>query len=231
MALTRTAKSCGSGAPMPASSLREAAQATVSNKHGHRGEREVSRKTIARGMPGRFGVTVVTTLVCLFFYTRGCGRIERPAFPAPSDLQKAERSWQTSRGSRGEIAKLCVMRTSAPSPHMSSPGLTGRPSIPETHENNREAAAYWIVRSRLRQGFDGACDLPARRSFSEGGKPDDDSCVESGKAITRRPCFRSDDRYFTSHRSFISASRAAESSRKSRALPPASGWARLAARL
>jgi hypothetical protein len=41
----------------------------VSNKPGHRGEREVSRKTIARGMPGRSGVTVVTTLVCLFFIT------------------------------------------------------------------------------------------------------------------------------------------------------------------
>src|SRR6266436_10450214 len=36
---------------------------------------------------------------------------------------------------------------SAPHPHPSSPGLTGRPSIPETPENNREAAAYWIVRS------------------------------------------------------------------------------------
>jgi hypothetical protein len=34
---------------MPASSLREEAQATVSNKPGHRGEREVSRKTIAQG--------------------------------------------------------------------------------------------------------------------------------------------------------------------------------------
>jgi len=49
-----------------ASSLREEAQATVSSKRGHRGEREVSRKTIARGMPGRSGVTVVTTLVCFF---------------------------------------------------------------------------------------------------------------------------------------------------------------------
>jgi hypothetical protein len=47
----RTAKSCRSDAPMLASSLREEAQATVSNKPG-RGEREVSRKTIARGMPG-----------------------------------------------------------------------------------------------------------------------------------------------------------------------------------
>src|SRR5712671_1431563 len=48
----RTAKSCRSDAPGLASSLREEAQATVSNKPGRRGEREVSRKTIARGMPG-----------------------------------------------------------------------------------------------------------------------------------------------------------------------------------
>src|SRR5438874_4809308 len=61
---------------------------TVSNKPGHRGEREVSRKTIARGMPGRSGVTVVTTLVCfVLFRTRDCGRIGRPAFPAPSDFK------------------------------------------------------------------------------------------------------------------------------------------------
>src|SRR5467141_26115 len=68
MMLKRTAKSCRSDAPMLASSLREEAQATVSNKPGHRGEREVSRKTIARGMPGRSGVTVVTMLVCLFYF-------------------------------------------------------------------------------------------------------------------------------------------------------------------
>src|SRR5258705_1278804 len=60
MMLKRTAKSCRSDAPRPASSLREEARATVSNKPGHRGEREVSRKTIARGMPGVSGVTVVT---------------------------------------------------------------------------------------------------------------------------------------------------------------------------
>src|SRR6266436_6120188 len=66
MMLMRTAKSCRSDAPMLASSLREDAQATVSNKPGHRGEREVSRKPIARGMPGVSGVTVVTMLVCFF---------------------------------------------------------------------------------------------------------------------------------------------------------------------
>ena len=105
MALVRTAKSCRSDAPMPASSLREEAQATVSTKHGHREEHEVSRKTIARGMPGRSGVTVVTTLVCLFFYTRGCGRIERPAFPAPSDIRGRDVLDKTRAKTRGEIAK------------------------------------------------------------------------------------------------------------------------------
>src|SRR5258707_4212084 len=106
MMLKRTAKSCGSDAPMLASSLREEAQATVSNKPGHRGEREISRKTIARGMPGdsRCDRGDYARMLVLF-YTRGCGRIERPAFPAPSDLQKAGRSWQTSGGSRREIAK------------------------------------------------------------------------------------------------------------------------------
>ena len=59
----------------------------MSNKPGHRGEREVSRKTIARGMPGETGVTVVTMLVCFVsFRTRGYGCSERPAFPAPSEF-------------------------------------------------------------------------------------------------------------------------------------------------
>jgi hypothetical protein len=39
-------------------------------------------------MPGETGVTVVTTLVWFLFSTRGCGRIARPAFPAPSDFQR-----------------------------------------------------------------------------------------------------------------------------------------------
>src|SRR6266403_451733 len=75
MMLMRTAKSCGSDAPMLASSLREEAQATVSNKPGHRGEREVSRKTIARGMPGETGVTVVTNSCVCFFTHEAAGAL------------------------------------------------------------------------------------------------------------------------------------------------------------
>src|SRR5260370_39651990 len=33
----------------------------------------------------------------ILFCMRGCGRIERPAFPAPSDVQEAEGSQQNSR--------------------------------------------------------------------------------------------------------------------------------------
>jgi hypothetical protein len=43
--------------------------------------------------------------VCFLFCTRGCGRIERPAFPAPSEFQgqdlTAKLAWM-----RGEIAEL-----------------------------------------------------------------------------------------------------------------------------
>src|SRR5258708_31389025 len=93
MMLMRTAKSCGSDAPRPASSLREEAQATVPNKPGHRGEHEISRKTIARGMPGDFRCDRGDyARVLILFCTRGCGRIERPAFPAPSDFSGAGNS-------------------------------------------------------------------------------------------------------------------------------------------
>jgi len=59
----------------------------VSNKPGHRGEREVSRKTIARGMPDDFRCDRGDyARVFVFYHTRGCGCIARPAFPAPSDF-------------------------------------------------------------------------------------------------------------------------------------------------
>ncbi len=64
---------------------------TVAKKPGHRGEHEAAVKTIARGMPGCSGVTVVTNARVYYttlHYTRGCGRIERPAFPAPSEFRE-----------------------------------------------------------------------------------------------------------------------------------------------
>jgi hypothetical protein len=57
---TRTAKSYGPDASTPASSQRSDPLATVTRKSDHRGEYEGNRKTIARGVPGETGVTVVT---------------------------------------------------------------------------------------------------------------------------------------------------------------------------
>ena len=52
-ALMRTAKSCGPDAPTLAFKLAEIfPPMTVTTKPGHRGEHEISRKTIAQGRPG-----------------------------------------------------------------------------------------------------------------------------------------------------------------------------------
>jgi hypothetical protein len=80
---------------------------TVARKPGHRGERAISRKTIARGMPGVSGVTVVTNARVYYHTTRGCGRIGRPAFPAPSDPRAAIYR-KNSRETGGEIADVCL---------------------------------------------------------------------------------------------------------------------------
>src|SRR5436190_17799222 len=75
MVLTRTAKSCGSDAPIVGvKPVRRSAGDGV-KKRGHRGEREVSRKTIARGMPGRSGVTVVTNSYAFFTAYEAAGAL------------------------------------------------------------------------------------------------------------------------------------------------------------
>src|SRR5258708_38713320 len=80
--LLRTAKSCGPDAPMLAFKLRGSVHAmTVTTKPGHRGEHEISRKTIAQGMPVETGEPVEDyRILC------GHGCIGHPAFPASSFL-------------------------------------------------------------------------------------------------------------------------------------------------
>jgi hypothetical protein len=64
--------------------------ATVAKRIRRRGERGISRKTIARGMPGDFRCDRGDyARVPLNIRTRGCGRIGRPAFPAPSVVRGA----------------------------------------------------------------------------------------------------------------------------------------------
>jgi hypothetical protein len=59
------------------------AQATVAIKPGHRGEREISRKTIVQGMPVVPALPVVTA-ACLLLLQAGHGCGLHPAFPVPS---------------------------------------------------------------------------------------------------------------------------------------------------
>src|SRR5712671_5555318 len=110
MMLMRTAKSCRSDAPMLASSLREDAQATVSNKPGHRGEREVSRKTIARGMPGDFRCDRGDYARVLFYFAReAAGALSARHSLRPLLLRAAKQFLQTSGASRREIAESYLL--------------------------------------------------------------------------------------------------------------------------
>src|SRR4030088_90579 len=83
---------------------------TVANKPGHRGEHEGSRKTIARGMPGRSGVTVVTTLVCFLHFAReAAGRIWRPASLRPRISESGTFLAKLAR-KRAARSRKCILR-------------------------------------------------------------------------------------------------------------------------
>jgi hypothetical protein len=59
-------------------------EAMVTNKPVTKESTKETVKTIARGMPGVFRCDRGDLLACFLFCTQGCGRIGRPAFPAPS---------------------------------------------------------------------------------------------------------------------------------------------------
>src|SRR5438874_10168296 len=63
-------------------------------------------------MPGVPVVTVVTMLVCFLFCMRGCGRIARPALPAPSDVSDAQIYRQNSRACAAR-SRRCVWESTA----------------------------------------------------------------------------------------------------------------------
>src|SRR5437868_12290170 len=89
-ALMRTAKLCGPDAPMLASSLRvNNPQATVAKEPGHRGERRISRRTIAQGRPDCFGEPVATTLVRFLFAREAAGASRTRLSLAPSYFRGA----------------------------------------------------------------------------------------------------------------------------------------------
>jgi hypothetical protein len=83
---------------------------TVTNKPDRRGEREVSRKTIARGMPGDSGDYA---RVLFSFAREAAGAAGARHSLRPLIFPRAGRSRQNSRERRGEIAKLCRLMMAA----------------------------------------------------------------------------------------------------------------------
>jgi hypothetical protein len=78
-------------------------EATVARKPGHRGERDISRKAIAQGMPVETGEPVEDyRILC------GHGCIGHPAFPAPSIFFRANEFLGNSGASRRGIMKVCL---------------------------------------------------------------------------------------------------------------------------
>jgi hypothetical protein len=63
-------------------------------------------KTIAQGMPGDSGVTVVTMLVCFFYFAREAAGAAGARHSLRPLISESRTSKQTSRGICGEIAKL-----------------------------------------------------------------------------------------------------------------------------
>jgi hypothetical protein len=143
--LTRTAKSCRSDAPGSASSLREDAQATVSNKPGHRGEREVSRKAIARGMPGDFRCDRGDYARVLFSFAReaagalGARHSLRPLISQGQEFNaKLARNARRDRGVMIEIGAPSVRGVQA-----MLPSLRAKRSNPRPKQRRQ-----WIASSR-----------------------------------------------------------------------------------
>src|SRR6476620_3294519 len=151
---------------MLASSLREEGQMTVSNKPGHRGEHEVSRKTIARGMPVRSGVTVVTTLGCLFLSAPRLRRIKRPAFPAPSDFREREIVANLGRMARRDRGLIFAFDVIARSKATKQSTLTSRQHGLLRGARYRARIPGFVVTARLRSSKPLAQELRALQPIS-----------------------------------------------------------------
>src|ERR1700693_3364215 len=91
----------------------QVARTTVATKQRSPRRARISRKTIAWGMPDVSGASAVNTRVHTPTpkRTRGCGCIGHPAFPAPSDDQKAQ-SFRKTRTHRAARMRWCVFSRS-----------------------------------------------------------------------------------------------------------------------
>src|SRR6202166_5411726 len=81
---------------------------TVARKPGHRGERVIRRKTIARGMPGVCRCDLTTRVLNSTISAHAAiGRIGRPAFPAPS-FRRGRNEQAKTRARHAARSRICV---------------------------------------------------------------------------------------------------------------------------
>ena len=99
----------------------DAGAMTGARKPGPRGERDISRNTIAWGMPDVSGASAVNTRVHTptTKRTRGCGCIGHPAFPAPSSISEGS--------SANNSGAICVAGLRLHAPRSSCPAHAGHP--------------------------------------------------------------------------------------------------------
>jgi hypothetical protein len=81
---------------------------TVAKEPGHRGEHEATVKTIARGMPGCSGVTVVTN-ARVYYTTRAAAGASSARHSLRPLISEGRRFLQDSRKTCGEIAKARLL--------------------------------------------------------------------------------------------------------------------------
>src|SRR5216684_6378330 len=95
-------------------------QTTVAKEPGHRGERDISRKTIACGNAGRFRCTRCYSCAFHQYKVHTRPRVQR-APGIPHALQGGETTMHTSGASRRGNATLRLMNSCAPHFQPSSP--------------------------------------------------------------------------------------------------------------
>jgi hypothetical protein len=114
--LRRTAKSCGPDIPTLISSFAEvSARRRWQQSPAHRGDHEGSRKTIARGMPGDSGVTVVTMLVCFFIFAhKAAGACDAPGIPCALSFFRGQAQQLGRRSRREKVRRVWSRRHCEP---------------------------------------------------------------------------------------------------------------------
>jgi hypothetical protein len=116
---------------------------TVTRRIRRRGERGISRKTIAQG---RRNAPTVPVCSCAFAMcilareTAGAASTRRSLRPPLFGRNEMQGPGETRRGN----AEVCLMSTDGPSPRLSSPAQAGDPVFQRHQRSSREAAAYWI---------------------------------------------------------------------------------------